>query len=135
MSERNVEAVRAVYERWGAGQFGADLDLFDPEVVFVMPPDLPDSGTYRGLEQLAEYTRGFLEPWSHIAIEAEEIFDNGDTVVAAVRQHGTGSEFGAETELRYFQIWSFGEAKVVRLENTRDRAKALKSAGVTGEGD
>jgi len=131
MSERNVEAVQAVYEGWGEGDFSASLDLLDPEVVFVMPPDLPDSGTYRGLEELAGYMRGFLEPWAHIAIGAEEIFDGGDTVVAAVRQHGTGSEFGVETELRYFQIWSFSGPRVVRLENTRDRTKALGAAGLS----
>ena len=128
MSDENVAAVRAVYERWGKGEFEASLELFDDEVVFIMPPDLPDAGTYRGLEQLAEYTRGFLEPWKHIVIEGEEILDGGENVVAAVRQRGTGSESGIETEIRYFQIWSFKGPRVLQLENTRDRAKAMAAA-------
>jgi ketosteroid isomerase-like protein len=130
MAQSNLEAVRAVYERWGTGDFRASLEVMDPDVVFVMPPDLPDPGTYRGLEELAGYMKQFLEPWTHIAIEAEELFDGGDTVVAAIRQHGTGSATGIETEMRYFQVWSFSGEKVVRLENTRDRARAFDAAGL-----
>ena len=107
MSQENVEIVRAVYERWGEGDFRAVLDVVDPLVLFVLRPPLPESGTYLGVERLVDYTRGFLEPWSHITIEAEDITDAEGTVVARVRQHGVGSGSGAETELRYFQVWSF----------------------------
>jgi ketosteroid isomerase-like protein len=133
MSQRNVDAVRAIYERWGRGDFTASLEVMDPDVVFVMPPELPDPGTYRGFEQLAQYMHGFLEPWTHIAIEAEEITDAGEGVVAAVRQHGTGSGSGIETEIRYFQTWVFRGPKVVRLENSRERSKAFEAAGLAAD--
>ena len=131
MSESNVEAVRGVYERWSAGDFSASLEVMDPDVVLVLPAEFPDPGTYRGLEQIAGYMRHFLEPWTHIAIEAEELIDGGDTVVAAIRQHGTGRETGIVTEMRYFQTWVFQGSKVVRLEASRDRAKALGAAGLS----
>ena len=35
MSEENVEVLRAVYERWGEGDFRSSTDVFDPLVVFV----------------------------------------------------------------------------------------------------
>lgn len=130
MSQRNVEAVRSVYERWGEGDFTASLEVMDPDVVFVLPPEFPDPGTYRGLREIADYMGHFLEPWTHIAIEAEELIDGGDCVVAAIRQHGTGSETGIATEMRYFQVWVFDGSKVVRLENSRDRSKALRAAGL-----
>ena len=129
MSEQNVEAVRGVYRRWGQGEFPASVDLFDAQVSFVLGPEFPDAGTYRGLDRVAEYTRGFLEPWSRITIEAEHITDAGDCVVAAVRQSGVGGASGALTELRYFQVWSFRDGKVVRLENFREREEALQAAG------
>ena len=100
MSEKNLKAIRAVYERFSEGDFQASLDVVDPLVLLVMPPEFPDAGTYLGLDRLADYTRGFLEPWTRIAIEAEEITAAGDSVVAAVRQHGVGSESGADTEFR-----------------------------------
>ena len=131
MSDHNVEAVRDVYARWSRGEFPASVDLFDPQVAFVVRPEFPDAGTYRGLDRIAEYTRGFLEPWSRITIEAEHITDAGDTVLAAVRQCGVGGASGVVTELRYFQVWSFRGAKVIRLENLRERQEALHAAGLS----
>lgn len=130
MSQENVEAIRAVYERFSEGDFGASLDVVDPLVLLVMPPEFPDPGTYLGLERLAEYTRGFLEPWTRITIEAEEITAAGDSVIVSVRQRGVGRESGAETEFRYFQVWSFRGGKAIRLENFRERSQALEAVGL-----
>jgi ketosteroid isomerase-like protein len=55
-------------------------------------------------------------------------------VVAAVRQRGVGSGSGAATEFRYFHVWSFRGAKVIRLENFRERAEALEAAGLPEPG-
>jgi ketosteroid isomerase-like protein len=131
MSEGNVESVRAVYEGWGKGDFRAGLDHFAPDLVFVMGPGFPEAGEYEGIDGIKRYTRGFLEAWTDIAIEAEEIHDAGDMVLAEVRQHGVGDGSGAATEFRYFQVWTFRDGKAIRLENVRERAAALEAAGLT----
>ena len=125
MSERNVEVVRSIYERWGAGDFGGDAHLFDPDVVFVLAPEFPEPGTYEGLESLVGYVRGLLVPWSEFTIAAEELTADGDRVIAAVLQSGVGRESGSATEFRYFQVWTLRDEKVVRLENVRTREEAL----------
>jgi ketosteroid isomerase-like protein len=130
MSQENVEAIRAVYERFSEGDFRASLDVVDADVLFVLPSGFPESGTYLGIARLVEYTRGFLEPWTRITIEAEDIAEAGDSVVTTVRQRGVGKESGAATELRYFQVWSFRGPKVIRIENFRERAEALVAAGL-----
>ena len=130
MSERNVEIVRGIYDHWGAGDFRTPFDQMDQQVVFILPPDLPDSGTYLGRAALADYTRNFLAPWSRVAIEAEEVIPAGDSVVVAVRQHGAGHASGIETELRYFHVWTFRGGKAIRLESIRERAQALEAAGL-----
>jgi ketosteroid isomerase-like protein len=130
MSGERVDVIRSVYERWSEGDFGAAVDLLDPLVVFVMGPGFPDAGTYIGPEGVAEYTRGFLEPWSRITIDAEEISEAGDSVVVAVWQRGTGTGSGAVTEFRYFHVWSFRGSRVIRFETFRERAEALEAAGL-----
>ena len=130
MSTRNVEAIHGVYERWGGGDFRVRPDLFDPLVVLVMRPEFPDAGTYIGPEAIAEYTRSFLEPWTRITIEAEEVVVAGDSVVVAVRQRGVGAGSGIETELRYCHLWSFRGSKVIRIETFRERAQAFEAAGL-----
>ena len=92
--------------------------------------EFPDAGTYLGVERLAEYTRGLLEPWARFTIEAEEISDAGDSVLVAVLQRGVGDGSGVATEFRYFQVWSFRGRKVIRLENFRERAEALEAVGL-----
>jgi len=130
MSQEKVEAIRAVYQRFSEGDFRASLDVVDPLVLFVLGPEFPESGTYLGIEGIREYTRGFLEPWSHITIEVEDITGQGDSVIAAVCQRGVGGQSGAATEFRYFQVWSFRGDKVIRLENFRERSEAFEAIGL-----
>ena len=135
MSEENVETVRAVYERWSEGDFGASVDLFDPNVVLVLPPDfgpdIPDASAYLGPEAIASYTRGLLENWEDFTMEAEEFLAAGDSVVARVHQRGVGRTSGIPTEMRYFTVWSFRGRKVIHLESFRERAEALEAAGLS----
>ena len=130
MPPANVEAVRSVYASWGEGDFAVRADLLDPQIVFVMGEGLPDTGTYLGTDALAEYMRGFLEPWTRLTIQAEELTEAGDSIVAAVVQRGVGSGSGAATELRYFHVWTFRGGRAIRLETFRDGAAARAAAGL-----
>ena len=131
MTADNASIVRSVYERWSEGDFTTQ-DVYDPNVVLVMRPEFPDTGVYVGTEGVADYTRGFLEPWSRITIEADEIMVAGDSVVVAVRQRGTGSASGAATEINYFHVWTLRGGKAIRLESIRERAEALAAVGLEG---
>ena len=128
MSQANIEAIRTVYEGWGAGDFRAGTELFDSEIELVMRSEFPDSGTYSGFEGVARYTRGFLDPWERITIEAEELVEAGDCVVAAVFQQGVGKGSRITTEFRYFHLWRLHDGRIVGLETFRDRDAALEAA-------
>ena len=121
MAEENVEVVRRIYERWAEGDFRAGIELFDPEAELVLSPDFTEPGTYRGFEEIDGYMRGFVEPWRRLTIAAEELTASGDSVVAAVFQSGVGVGSGVPASVRYFQVWTFRDGMVVRLENFRDR--------------
>ena len=130
MSQENVDSVRAAYDGWAKGDFLAGAELFSPEVVFVLRPEFPDAGTYHGLEGVRGYMRLFLTSWTDLTITPEEFIEAEGSVVVAVHQHGTGRESGIPTDLRYFQVWTFQGAKVIRLENVRERAVALDAVGL-----
>jgi ketosteroid isomerase-like protein len=135
MSQANVEAVRAVYEDWGKGNFRSGVDLYDPLALLVQGPGFPEAGAYLGLEGFAEYMQTFLEAWERVTIEAEDLVDSGDSVVAAVMQRAIGKGSEAPVEFRYFQVWSFRGGKVIRLETFRDRATAFEAAGLSSAPD
>jgi ketosteroid isomerase-like protein len=84
MSQDHVQAIRGVYGSWSEGDFRASAGLMDPLVLFVMGEGLPETGAYLGVDGLAEYMRGFLEPWARITIEAEDVTEAGDSVVVAI---------------------------------------------------
>jgi ketosteroid isomerase-like protein len=132
--ESNVERVRPVLAQWAVGNFRAGAELFDPQVEFVVGPGFPDAGTYVGLAAVADYMRAFLEPWGLLTIAAEEFTQIGSNVVVAVVQRGVGSTSGAPTELRYHQVWTFAGDSVVRWENFRGRADALRAAAAGDAG-
>src|SRR3954462_7389846 len=113
MSRDNVEAVRAVYDEWGEGNFRAGLDLYDPLALLVQGEEFPEHGAYLGLDEIGKYMRSFLQAWARLTIWAEELVDAGSSVFAAVVQRATGKGSGAAAELRYFHIWSFRGRKVI----------------------
>ena len=131
MTEGNVAIVERIYDHWGRGDFKTH-NVLDEHALMVVRPEFPDTGTYLGHKGFADYTRGFLEPWSSITIEAEEIIPAGDSVVVAVRQRGEGDASGAVTEFRYFHVWTFRGGKAIRLETIRERDEALDAAGLAG---
>ena len=128
---RAEELVRAIYERWAAGDFTATLGVYDDHTVFIMGDDFPDPGTYVGREGIARYMHNFLEAWERVTIAPEEMVVAGDSVFVAIVMRGAGSGSGAETELRYFQVWTFRGETLVRLENFRERADALAAVGLS----
>jgi hypothetical protein len=51
-----------------------------------------------------------------------ELYDN---------QQATGAGTGARVEMRYYQVWTFRGASVIRIESIRGRGEALQAAGAT----
>ncbi len=129
MSGENVEALRAVYDRWSEGDLRPSLDLLDPHVVFVHDPQLETWEVAYGVEEVVAYTREMLKSWAEFRMEAGEIIASGDSVIVEVHQRGVGSGSGVPAEIDYFHIWTFRGRKVVRFESMRERAKALETVG------
>ena len=122
--------MRRIYGDWGRGNFQSGVELYDPNVVLVLRPWFPDAGVYVGPQEIARYMRDLLTTWSDFAIEGVSFIDAGDTVLVEVRQRGIGPTTQVETELRYFQAWTFRGDAVIRIESIRERAEALEAVGL-----
>jgi ketosteroid isomerase-like protein len=130
MSQENVDALRAVYEEYGRGNFRAGLDLYDPHVVLVSRPDLPDADRRVGLDSIKAYMREFLEPLTNVTWTAEEFIEAESSVVVAARQQGMGKESGVPMDARVVTVWTFRGRAVIRIEFFADRTKALEAVGL-----
>lgn len=127
MPAGDIETLKRIYAGWERGDFTVGVTLFDPGAVLVMDPELPDAGTYGGLEGIRDYTRRFLEAWQHLTIAAESYEQAGDKVLVEVRQTGVGADSGVPVGLRYFHLWTLRDGAVTRLESVKeeDRAREL----------
>ena len=131
MSQQNVEALRPVYAAWEQGDFTSSLPLFHETVTLAVDPDIPDGGTYEGMDGVLAYTSRFLEPWESLTISAESFEVAGERVLVKVHQAGIGTGSGAPVTIDYFQVWTFSGDRVVRLEviMSEERAREGLVAG------
>jgi ketosteroid isomerase-like protein len=128
MSEQNVEALRAAFERYAHGDF-SPIGLLGDDFELVISPEAPDAGTYRG-----EEARGWLRAWvasfEEMTIEATEILDAGDKVFLGMIQRGRPRGSAALVEGRWWQVSTFRGREIVRVEMFADRTQALEAAGL-----
>jgi ketosteroid isomerase-like protein len=130
MSQENVEAVRQIFEGWAAGDLRAGAKYFDEHVVFVVRPDFAEPGVALGTDGVRRFMHRFLENWEHTTFEAEHIEAVGDTVLVRLIQRGTGTASGAQTEFRYFQLFTFRGGKIVRQETVMHEDEAREAVGL-----
>jgi ketosteroid isomerase-like protein len=129
MSEENVEIVRRIYrERLIDRDPKRLVDHFaTPDIEYVNPPEAVDPGVRRGRAEVRLALRRARQSSPSYRHELHELFDRGDTVVAAVSRHaGPASSSEIQEE---GHTWTLREGKVVRFERGLNLEAALEAAG------
>jgi ketosteroid isomerase-like protein len=128
MSEENVEKLRAAWEAWNRGEF--DMSMLDPNVVFEGTV-LPDDETYRGHEGVLRAWARWTEAWEEFTTEVEQIVDGGERLVLICTVHLQGKHSGAATTLRYADLYTLRDGKVIHIRPYVNPAEALEAAGLS----
>jgi ketosteroid isomerase-like protein len=131
MSQENVEIVRRIYTE---GLIDRDpkrlLDHFaTPDIEYVNPPEAVDPGIRRGRAEVRLALRRARQSSPSYRHELHELFDLGDTVVAAVSRHAGPSSSQIIQEEAH--TWTLRDGKVVRFERGRDLEAALEATGLS----
>jgi ketosteroid isomerase-like protein len=144
MSQEQVELVRRVYadegnlgvvvnpddEREVLDRLFREYYLEDFEVR--MPPDYPEGEqVLRGREGMSRLSAMLRDTWSEFRFKAERLLDAGDRVVVLVRV-AEGGVSGIPTERETAHIWTARHGRLSSIQIYRDRAEALKAAGLQG---
>jgi ketosteroid isomerase-like protein len=141
MSAENVELVRQLYEWFAARENAKPFEVYDPDIEwdvsrqFATGP-VPGFGVgfdqvYRGHEGVRSFWRQWLEAWESIEFRLDDLIDAGDEVVALLWQVNRGRASGVEVLVgEWAQVWTVRDRKVVRMRAFRDRADALRAAGL-----
>jgi ketosteroid isomerase-like protein len=141
MSQENVELVL----RWygflpDMGDADADdqavldeafRDYLDEEYEVRLPADYPEGEpVFRGRDGLVGFAAMLRDAWSEWRFEPERTIDAGDCVVVFMRVVAKGRESGVPIELTSTQVVTVCEGRMTSTRVYRDRAKALKAAGL-----
>ena len=127
MSEQNLDAVEAIFERWRAGD--SALDAFDPAIEWDAR-HFPDGQIYHGHEGVQEFIRTWIGTWDDYDIEVEALHDAGDQVVMLTRERGLGKGSNVPMEVSGAMIVTLSEGKVIRWRAFLERAEAMEEAGL-----
>jgi ketosteroid isomerase-like protein len=135
VSQENVEVVRRIYTEGLIDRDPKRLvdHLAAPDIEYIDPPEDVDPGNRRGRTEVMLALRRARQSFSMYRHELHELFDLGDTVVAAVRFHATAARRGNKGEIiqeEKAHIWTLRDGKVVRFERGRNLKDALEAAGL-----
>jgi ketosteroid isomerase-like protein len=133
VSEKNVEILRRIYERFNERDMDATWELIAPDAKFrfiVWGPDM--NRTYQGREATTEFWQEeVFSVFPDFHMEPEAFVDEGERVVATIHNTGQGSSSGIEVDLHTAVLAEFRDAKLVSLEVFETRAEALEAAGMS----
>jgi ketosteroid isomerase-like protein len=101
----------------------------DPEmeVVFEPPGLVPPQ---RGLDGLLEGWRLWVEQWASYRVEFENVFEDGDRLVALVRQVGRTIHGGVDVPSSpSAAVWTVRNGRIARMAFYLDRTVAARKEG------
>jgi uncharacterized protein len=123
MSQESVDVVRQLFEAFDDQEWEHALALLDPEVEWS-----PVEGVFRGPEGVVASLIEWLEPWEEHTVEAEEILETSDRVLAVIHLTGRVAGSGMEIDQRFFQVYDVRDGRIVRMVEFVARADALDAA-------
>lgn len=127
MEERNLEAVREVFARFGAGDVPGILELLDPEVKieFYGPPVIPYAGHYRGLDEARRFFETVLASVDIHVFEPQELLASGDKVVVTGHLRLTARSTGGDIESDFVHVITLRDGRWLRFRDFMDTAVAV----------
>jgi ketosteroid isomerase-like protein len=130
MSEANVELIRAIYDRFQAGDQDDALALLDPAIEVHDRPEIPDPQVYHGHEGVLASLQTSQDTFDGLTLTPEEYVDAGDQVVVVFRFQGVGRGSGIEVDEQLAHRWTIRDGKAVRMDVYASREEALRVAGL-----
>jgi ketosteroid isomerase-like protein len=131
MSSENVDLIRTAYDAYTRGDVSGILGLIDRDVEWTyLDPAFedPEPQVCHGRHELQAAMERQTQRGLHA--ELEEVAGNADRVMVVVRTPGIDAYRLRKADDRNFAVFTVREGRIVAFRDCRDRAEALKEAGI-----
>jgi ketosteroid isomerase-like protein len=135
VSSDNVATVRRFVDAFNRRDFETTLDDADPEIELREWPNAPGAQVYRGRDGVLEAIANWFETWEWMQVEIGDMSEVGDRVFFTLRQRAKGKSSQIEVEITSYNVYTFRDGKVIRLELFTEREPALAAAGLTANAE
>ena len=125
-----IEAVKLFFAALNRNDLQAIVLALDPEVVRKEFEGTPNGATYRGIGEFREMFERGRGSWAEGGCNPEEIFQNGNKVVAFVHVRVRLKGATEWNEGKIGDAFMFRGGKIVEFHSFADRDDALKWAGI-----
>jgi ketosteroid isomerase-like protein len=130
VSRENLELARWFIELGRKGDWSR-LALLAEDVLYRPIAEITETGEYHGREGFRRYMEGFLEDgWAKdLSFEGTSFRAYGDKIIVRIQLSGHGRASGLDFGARVFQVLTFRNGQIARIEDFIDRSDALRAAG------
>jgi ketosteroid isomerase-like protein len=133
MSSDSTDRWRPAFEAFNRTH-KLDLENYHPDVEWHTRRDLPDSGVYRGREEIARMVADWVEAFENLHNEPGEIIELAGKTVMDMHVHGRVRGSGEEVDMHEVWVITERDEKIVEIREYSTREEALRSLGRQVEG-
>lgn len=120
----NADIIRSGYQAFANQDIPAVLALFDDDIEWYAPDELPDGGTFHGPAGVAEFFTNLSKHYSELRVEPDTYHEAGDRVIVEGHHRGTVIS-GAPFEAGFAHVWTLRGGKAVAFREYADTGKLL----------
>lgn len=128
----NADLVRNALAEWNARPElteTAFAEFAQPDMVIDITSNVFNPGTFEGFEGFRRFRDQVGEAWAKFRLEPEEVFEQGDVVVALVRAVATGHGSGVEIDAPSALVCEMRDGRIAVIRIEPDREAALRVIG------
>jgi len=128
--DQNIELVERVSDAFARRDVEAYVECFHPSVEYVLPRNLLEGGSYRGLDGVRRAYADFLKTWDDYRFQREDVRAIGDYVVLFGRATIVGKSTAQSVELQAPVVFKIQHGKIIKFQPYTSHAEALKAVGL-----
>jgi ketosteroid isomerase-like protein len=131
MSQGRVEMVRAIFDRWDAGDHSVPTEILDPAVEFETPFSSVSGEPYRGHAGIEQWLRDIDEQFAEWRFRIDDAREVANAVLAIGVVHGRGRASSIPLQFSSAIVFYFGsDGRVTHARIYPDVTQALEAVGL-----